>query len=614
MCGIAGILSREVAIDKKAICHHMTEALAHRGPDHLEVYADDLLALGHARLSILDLREAANQPFWDREKNFCVVFNGEIYNHLELRKELPEQHFDTSSDTESLLYAWKKWGSACIDKLEGMFAFAIYDVRAQELFLVRDRLGIKPLYYHAGDRAFVFSSELRSLAKSALFKKEMNPGAALEMLQYQAVVSYEAILKDVQLLPPACMLRITESDVSLHEYWKPTEGGVYDIGFEEAKSRVKDLLFEAVEKRLLADVPLGAFLSGGIDSSAIVAIMSQLRESPVSSFSVTFDEAEFSEKKYSDMLAAKYGTRHQEVRLKAEDFLGMIPEALQAMDHPSADGINTYVVSKFTKEAGLTVALSGLGGDEIFLGYPLFSQMEQLNNKRWLYSFPRWMRRMGASALSDKTLAGQKKQAVLSAESFDLSHVYPELRKVFPTSEMASISSQGIGETYPMSLFSEYTENYNIPLQSKLSVLELKGYMHSVLLKDTDQMSMAHALEVRVPFLDHKLVEFVLRLPASYKWGASPKNLLVESLGTLLPPELVNRPKMGFVLPWEKWLKAELKDFAEEEIQQLEAVNYLNFERILHIWKSFQNNEGKYSWSRVWPFVVLGHSMRKYGT
>ncbi len=613
MCGISGIVSRDPQIEKKQICEKMTSLLSHRGPDHQDTFSDDLLSLGHARLSIIDLSEEANQPFHLESHGLSIVFNGEIYNHLALRKELSSFSFRTQSDTETLLASFAQWGIGCLEKLEGMFAFAIYDQGSKELFIARDRLGIKPLYYHSGDKAFVFSSELRSLAASGLFKRRISENAALQMLQYQAVSSFESILEEVQLLPPACYLKITESDTELAEYWKPTEGGIYNLSREDAKKRIHDLLFESVEKRLLSDVPLGAFLSGGIDSSAIVAIMSQLRETQVSTFSVTFDEPEFSEKRYSDMIAQKYHTQHNEVRLKATDFLELVPEAIRAIDQPSADGINSYVVSKYTREAGLTVALSGLGGDELFLGYPFFRQLESLYQKRWIYSFPQWMRNIGASILnSPSDLKKQKFAEFLRKESFDLKKIYPDFRKVFPAKEMEAISSSGKQELYPISLFDEYLENYNIPLQSKVSILELKGYMHSVLLRDTDQMSMAHALEVRVPFLDHKLVEFMMRLPDHYKFGKQPKDLLVESLGNLLPGELVNRPKMGFILPWEQWLRNELKDFAEQGIDKLEALEYLNYGRIREIWTSFQKQEGKYSWSRLWPFVVLGHSLDKY--
>lgn len=613
MCGISGIVSRDPKINKKAVCEKMTSLLSHRGPDFQNTFTDDLLSLGHARLSIIDLSQDANQPFYLEDRGLTIVFNGEIYNHLEIRKELSSFSFRTQSDTETLLAAFAEWGIQCLDKLEGMFAFAVYDQKKKELFIARDRLGIKPLYYHSGDHAFLFSSELRSIAASDLFKTRISENAALQMLQYQAVSSFESILADVKLLPPACYLRVTENDTEIAEYWKPTDGGIYNLSREDAKRKVHELLFEVVEKRLISDVPLGAFLSGGIDSSAIVAIMSQLRETQVSTFSVTFDEPEFSEKRYSDMIAQKYNTDHNEVRLKANDFLELIPDAINAIDQPSADGINSYVVSKYTKEAGLTVALSGLGGDELFLGYPQFRQVESLFQKRWIYSFPQWMRNIGASIINNPSdLRKQKFAEFLRKESFDLKEIYPDFRKVFPAREMELISNSGKQEVYPIGLFEEYLENYNIPLQSKMSILELKGYMHSVLLRDTDQMSMAHALEVRVPFLDHKLVEFMMRLPDHYKFGKQPKDLLVESLGDLLPTELVNRPKMGFILPWEHWLRNELKDFSENGIAKLEALEYLNYGRIREIWKSFQNKEGKYSWSRVWPFVVLGHSLDKY--
>jgi len=613
MCGIAGIVSRDANIDKETACRKMTSKMGHRGPDYQDVVSDDFVSFGHARLSILDLSADANQPFWNQDKSLLLVFNGEIYNHHEIRKSLKDYEFKTSSDTETLIYAWQEWGTSCVEKLEGMFAFAMYDLKAGDVFLVRDRLGIKPLYYHSGDSAFIFASETRSIAASKLIDLTISEKSTLEMLQYQAVHSFKSVFNEIDLLPPACVLQISDGSQSLHEYWKPTDGGVYDIGYDEAKSKTKELLFEAVEKRMISDVPLGAFLSGGIDSSAIVAIMSELSQSPVNTFSVTFDEPEFSEKEFSDLIASKYKTQHHEVRLKADDFLELVPNAIQAIDQPSADGVNTYVVSKYTKEAGLTVALSGLGGDELFLGYPLFKQTERLYSQRWLYSFPQWMRSIIASYLSKgKDLRKLKLAEFIRKEAFSIENIYPDFRKVFPREEMSRISSKSHAEAYPIQLFEEYLQNFNIPMQSKLSILELKGYLHSVLLKDTDQMSMAHSLEVRVPFIDHKLVEFILRLPDQYKFGEQTKNLLVESIGPLLPNKLVNRPKMGFVLPWEQWLKSELKDFGAKGIEQLQNVAFLNFDHIQSIWSSFQKGEQTYSWSRVWPFIILGHYLAKH--
>ena len=359
---------------------------------------------------------------------------------------------------------------------------------------------------------------------------------------------------------------------------------------------------------MISDVPFGAFLSGGIDSSAIVGLMSKVSTEKVKTFSVTFDESEFSEAKYAQLIAKKFNTDHHEIKLKSSDFIELLPTALKAMDHPSGDGPNTFVVSKVTKESGITMALSGLGGDELFAGYDVFKRSLELNRKVWLKWMPKFIRSAGAVALlkAKPTLASEKIAELLKQEKINFNSFYPITRQVLMDKQILEIVKiETLAANRVAEILKESHISYLTSHISKISIAEISTYMQNVLLRDTDQMSMAHALEVRVPFLDYTLVEYVLGIPDNYKSVASPKKLLVDALGELLPVEIVNRPKMGFTFPWKHWMKNELKTFCEQKIFSLSKRNYFNEQGVIRLWNDFLNNDPRVTWSRIWHLVVL---------
>jgi len=342
------------------------------------------------------------------------------------------------------------------------------------------------------------------------------------------------------------------------------------------KTDISDLLYSSVEKRMMSDVPLGAFLSGGIDSSIITGIMSKLSTQKVNTFSVNFDEAEFSEGKYAQQVAKLFNTNHTEILLKPKDFLENLPDALKFMDHPSGDGPNSYIVSKVTKEAGITVALSGLGGDELFAGYNVFKQVPQAYNHKILSKVPQFVRKFGAASLLalKKDIRSKKLAELLKIQNFNFENIYSLSRLLYTEKEFRSFFSSK--EIIPNRV-TEITSNIDIKashLLSAVSSAEIQTYMQNTLLRDTDQMSMASSLEVRVPFLDHKLVEYVYNVSDKFKYPHTQKKLLIDSLN-ILPDEVVNRPKMGFLLPWDVWLKNELFDFADSRIRSLAARPFL---------------------------------------
>jgi asparagine synthase (glutamine-hydrolysing) len=609
MCGIAGIVGlpdKEIAYQKINL---MTESLKHRGPDATGIFVDEKVALGHLRLSIIDLSEAANQPFFDAENRFCIIFNGEIYNFRDVRKLLPEYPFRTQSDTEVILAAYKKFGADCLQLLNGMFAFIIWDKENKELFAARDRLGVKPFYYaQKPDGTFIFASEIRAILNSQLIPRNLNKYGIYDYLMYQSVYAPETIVEDIVQLPAGEFGILSEGKFTKKPYWRIEKSPFEKISDDEKtiKKNVKELLLKSVEQRMISDVRLGAFLSGGIDSSAIVALMTEVSTQPVDTFSVTFSEKEFDESPYSNLIAKKYNTNHTSVFLTADDFLNQLPEALRSTDSPSGDGINTYVVSKATKKTGIKVALSGLGGDELFAGYPNFLNWFKVKSG-FLPKIPAIIRKSLALAFSNSGNSKYQRMAnVVAADKINLSGVYPMFRQVMSQQIVNDFFKNGHYEINIKKLLHERENNIEkFPLFSQYSIAELIGYTQNVLLKDTDQFSMASALEVREPFFDYKLVEYVLQIPDEIKYPKYPKSLLVEAIYPMLPDEIVHRKKMGFVLPFDRWMRNELKDFCETRLQNLAEREIFNPGVILKKWSDFQNRKNGVLWSHLWHLVVL---------
>ncbi len=623
MCGIVGLIGadREQA---ETILTAMNAAIAHRGPDDSGCFIEDRIALGQRRLSIIDLSVAGHQPMISADGNLVLVFNGEIYNYKELKQELQDYTFRTETDTEVILAAYKRWGTDCVQHFNGMFAFALWDRQKNETILFRDRLGIKPLYYSQHQDKLIFASEVRALLQSGLVPRQLNKAALSDYLRYQTVHAPETMVKGVKMLMPGHGMKIREGKTEIFSYWSATtsinreaEGKTYD----QVKQDVHDLLLQAVERRLIADVPFGAFLSGGIDSSAIVGLMSQVASQKVKTFAVTFEEEAFSEAKYAAAVARKFNTDHTEIRLTPTDFLHTIPAALKAMDHPSGDGPNTYIVSKVTKEAGITMALSGLGGDELFGGYDVFKRLHKLQHYRWVASMPLFARQfVGQSLIKIRpSVAAVKLNQLLKLPSWDISQTYPLTRQVFTDQTLEQMLAQQnlepnrVQQILEGMLLEQEERGYDMPMLSQVSLAEIGTYMQNTLLRDTDQMSMAHALEVRVPFLDYKLVEYVIGVPDKYKYPATPKKLLTDALGNLLPMDIINRPKMGFLLPWQQWLKNDLYTFANTKLQRLSQRGLLNESILKDLWFRFNAGDPTVTWSRIWYLVVLENWLEENG-
>lgn len=633
MCGIAGIIGTNKT-DAAASVARMSDALAHRGPDDtaISLWRDDLSGrhtlFAHRRLSIIDVSSAGRQPMTTSDGRFTVILNGEIYNYKELRQELEAEgvQFATASDTEVLLELYARRGVRCLDALNGMFAFALRENSTGEVFAARDRLGIKPFYYFTGSSGFLFASELRAMLASGQVPRILDSLSLDSYLSFGAVQEPGTIIEGVRSLPPAHFLRIGPAGriIEIVRYWRLPEKQ-FCGDRSEAVMETRRRLEASVDTHLVADVPVGAFLSGGLDSTSIVSLMRAT--SRARTFTVVFAEQEFSERETARHVADLLGTDHTEIVLGEDELLAQLPHAIAGIDQPTIDGINTWVVARATHAAGVTVSLSGLGGDELFGGYPSFRRAAMVKR----FSLP--LRVLGkstqhrlaavAAAMLGDSLSSQKIAATISAGG-DLLAAYGNMRGLFASQTRSALTGFGNGNAkHDAYQWSQETLNLiadarptseNGETFNRISRYEMNLYMANMLLRDTDVMSMAHALEVRVPLLDHRLVEWVYALPAKLKTGKHPKQLLVDAMGSELPAMLLNKRKMGFTLPFEKWTHTALKPFINSTLNDKQVVRRagLSTSTVTDILRSFANGSRSTSWSRVWALTVLVDWTRRH--
>ncbi len=599
----------------------MTEAMAHRGPDADACWVEDNIALGHRRLSIIDLSAAANQPFVDVSGRYMIVFNGEIYNYREVKQLIDDYPFHTTSDTEVLIAAYLKWGADCIRYLRGMFAFVIWDRREREIFMARDPMGVKPLYYFRNRETLLFASETRALLASGLVERKIDTDSLLDYFTYQSISGCGSVIRDVHQLEAGSWMRINPVGTEQRRYWNVAATSVdFDFSNEAGvQKRIRQLLLQSIERRLVSDVPVGAFLSGGIDSSAVAGLMAEAGSGRPNTFNISFEEKEYDESLYADQMARKFNTCHTRIVLKPTVFLDELKDALDAMDSPSGDGINSYVVSRAIRGHGMTVALSGVGGDELFAGYPFFDQYLRLRKMDWLSGLPGGFRRTLAGILSGGKGEGKRARIaqLLKLDNFSIENTYPIFRQIISPANLEQLTSLLPANSFMTAVQQDLVARReairDLPLLSQVSVAEYLGYTQYTLLKDTDQMGMAASLEVREPFFDQDLVEFVLAVPDRWKKPIYPKSLLVESLKPLLPDEIVHRRKQGFLFPWKLWLRNELRSFCDQHIRNMADRPFVHGQQLTTAWRRFLAGDDDVRWPEIWLFVVLDYWLLKNG-
>jgi asparagine synthase (glutamine-hydrolysing) len=580
MCGIAGFVSRDEHRDPRearAVLENMCRVISHRGPDDQGTLANDRVALGMRRLSIIDLA-GGHQPMTGCDVAFTVVFNGEIYNHRELQRELELRghRFKSRSDTETIIHAYEEYGARCVDQLTGMFAFAIWDARERELFIARDRVGKKPLYYTiTPGGTLTFGSELKSLREHPEFRGEICVEALDAYLTFGYVPDPLTIFQDVHKLPPGHHLTFKDGRARVAQYWdfpyqQPQENPAQSE--DDCLEELRALLDEAVRVRLEADVPLGAFLSGGIDSSTVVGLMARHMNQPVKTFSIGFHEDSYNELKYARIAARKFGTDHHEFIVTPE-VCDIVEELVWHFDEPFADSsaIPTYMVAKLAREH-VKVVLSGDGGDELFAGYTRYATHRR---RRGFAHLPRLVREKLMQPLGASLPHGAwgrnyiHKVALPSIDRYieDVS-IFTRLNK--PLLYTDDLRRQ-LGNSEPGKRFRDYAAHSRVDGSlDPLLYLDSKTYLPGDILTKVDRMTMAVGLEARVPLLDHKLIEFVCtRIPSHMKLrGLETKHILKRTVRDFVPPEILTRPKQGFGVPIDQWLNDKLRDRLRDTLSE----------------------------------------------
>jgi asparagine synthase (glutamine-hydrolysing) len=577
MCGINGIaFSNNWRQTDESTLRRMRDVIHHRGPDDGGIFIERNVGLGHRRLSIVDVSHGA-QPMFNEDDSICIVFNGEVYNHADYRAELEAKGhvYRTHCDTETILHLYEEHGAKCVEKLRGMFAFAIWDRRKKELFIARDRLGVKPLYYvHDAEGNLFFASEIKSLLEAKAVRAEINFDVLPDQLANHGTSGDETLFKNVRRLLPGHTLLWKDGDLKIEKFWdisfEPKHDEKTDAEFVE---EWRELFRKSVELRLMADVPLGMFLSGGIDSSAICAMMARTVDEPIKTFSVGFSEREANELGYARLVANAFKTEHHEITVTPGEFFEILPKLVWHEDEPLGfiASVPLYFVSKLAQKH-VKVVLTGEGSDEILGGYARYQKTLALLKYGAKYESltPNFLRELVKNNLENLPSSGKLRRTFL-ARSADIENLYFDNFAIFPRAMQARLLSNEakarIFEKNPYADLQKYLAQADAEdLLDKLLYADTKTYLHELLMKQ-DQMSMAASIESRVPFLDHKLVEYTARLPRKMKIrGRETKWILREAMKGILPAEILNRPKMGFPVPIGNWLRREFRHIVDEYV------------------------------------------------
>jgi asparagine synthase (glutamine-hydrolysing) len=621
MCGICGIVNWDA---KRAVGEDelvsMRETLAHRGPDDAGLWTRGHAGLGVRRLSIIDIA-GGHQPVPNEDGTLAVALNGEIYNYRELRRDLLNRghRFRANSDTEVLVHLYEERGEEMLAELNGMFAFAIWDGANGRLFLARDRLGEKPLYYWRGRERFAFASEMKAFLKLSDFTPAVRRASIAEYLKYGYVPHPHSILEEVSKLPPAHYAIVEKGEVRTQRYWRPF-GDMSSMRYEEAEERLRELLADSVRLRLVSDAPLGAFLSGGVDSSVVVGLMAGAAET-VKTFTIGFEESRYDERRYARAVAEKFHTEHVE-EIVRPDVAAIFEKLIWHLDEPLADSsaVPTYVLSQLTARS-VKAALSGDGGDECFLGYPRYTAM-------WLASkidrlpafvrrplFGRWWRRIPASAEQKGLLYRWKR--FMAAAGKDAPERFAEWISVFDDAAERSILTAEFRDSLASEKDRLEFRRYAVverSIHANARAVDLDYYLPCDLMQKVDRTSMAHGLEVRSPFLDHRVVEFAMSLPDGFKMRRGRgKRLLRSSFKDVLPGDILRRGKMGFAMPVGKWLRNELREMSGDLLRKGQLVERHVICRSTLEALLTEHAEGrKDNGARLWSLLCLEQWLRMF--
>jgi asparagine synthase (glutamine-hydrolysing) len=614
MCGICGVVVRsgDGRVERPELVA-LRDAQRHRGPDDEGLWLSDTgrVGFGHRRLSIIDLSPRGRQPMALPDETLRIVFNGEIYNFRALRAELEGlgSVFASDSDTEVILHGYRHWGLGVLDRLRGMFAFALHDAERGDVLLARDPLGIKPLYVAETSDRLWFSSEVQPLRQRAI-GSEIDAEGLVTFLLWGSIAPPYTLHRDIRALPPGSWLRVgpgAAPEPTVYYRFEDAFGRPDPMDATEASLRVRAALVDSVRHHLEADVPVGAFLSGGVDSAALVGLLSELHDGPVETVTLSFDVPGLDEGPLAREAASLYGSDHHEIRIGQGDVRDRLPEAIASLDAPSVDGINTFFVSEATVRAGLKVAVSGVGGDELFGGYASFARIPRIRRTHdRLASLPGLaplLRGIGGGLehLPRHRVLGKLAKALLFGG--DEAGAYYADRGVFSPHEVRALLAPELRAVVdacgPAAWLRRRIPVDALPSEERVGMLEFRQYLQSQLLRDTDATSMRHSLEVRTPFVDRELVRVLARIPAGQRQAGPAKRMLRDAPRPPVPPALWDRPKQGFTLPIDSWLRSGALDLP------LPSHPALDPRAVRRVASDFRR--GRVHWSRLWSLLVLAH-------
>lgn len=600
MCRIAGIVDSTSTTLKEDILK-MRDAMHRGGPDDSGLYFHNKLALGHRRLSIIDLSSAGHQPIINEDENLVLSYNGEIYNYKEIRSELEANGiiFKTKTDTEVLLKAFEKWGNACFEKFNGMFSLAIYNKAKNEMTLARDHAGIKPLYYFFEDGKLYFASEIRAF--KALKRFEENPDWRIYFLAFGHLPEPITTLKGVSSLQKGTILTLnTITGETTTDCFSQFQFSPQINNEKQALEKVQEVITAAVARHLISDAPIGLFLSGGIDSSLLTLLAQPILKESLQTLSIVFDEEAYSERKFQEIIIQKTGANHSTFTVSEAEFFEALPDVLEAMDQPSTDGINSYFICKYAKEAGLTAVLSGLGADELFGGYNSFVNAEKIEKIKkivpiFFFKWAQYFKKDKYQKVAFLAIPGP-----IGEFLFNRGFLCPlEISKILDVEEKKVWHLLTSMTNYYLNPSGATTNQFqNLAPFNKASFQEVNLYMQNQLLKDSDYMSMWHAVEVRVPFLDKEVQQLAYSIAPEIKATTPKKALLINAFTDLLPKEIWNRPKMGFTFPFQEWLLGFNDKNKTEGVSSQQVLAKKNEYAIS------QFKKGNYTWSRYWATIL----------
>jgi asparagine synthase (glutamine-hydrolysing) len=624
MCGIAGFLTVNYPNLTNEHLLAMGDAIAHRGPDAHGEHLDTEVGLCHRRLSILDLSEAGNQPMYSASGDIVIVFNGEIYNFLELKKDLEAKgaRFKSGTDTEVILHLYEQEGTDCLAKLNGMFAFAIWDKRDSSLFIARDRIGKKPLYYLQYNGRFAFASEIKSLLTLPDVPRDIRLDAVYDFFAYQYVPDPKSIFQHINKLPPGHFMVHKNGKINIEQYWDISFANPSSKSETALKAQLQELASACTNRRMISDVPLGAFLSGGVDSSGVVAMMAKATETPVKTCTIAFADKKYNEAEFAKAVATQYKTEHHEF-LVSQNVADTLEHIVSFFDEPFADPslVPTFFVSELARQA-VTVAIAGDGGDEVFAGYEKYTTDDIENRLR--EKFPNWMREAlfpklaNVFAVSDARLMRKAKSLFTSLS------VSPEMGFYITNSQMedrqwnklakAEIKQQ-LGDYHPSQITIDAYRKANGPDHlSKILYTDMKTYLPSSILVKVDRMSMANSLEVRAPLLDKEMLEFAACVPSNLKFkDGEKKYLLKEAFKEYLPDDILYRKKMGFSVPLAQWFRQEIKAIANKYL--IDSPNglpqFFNMDVVKDYWQQHQQGSADHS-AILWSMLMFEMWWKRY--